>query len=524
MSKQTAAALDRNLLLAVKGGGILLAGKLFTYASRFVNAVLLARLLAASMYGQYSLSLTTVEVLAGLGSLGLTETVVRFVPMLMVRKDKAGVRGTLEVCLGVTTGLGLALGLALFILADPVAQLVLHKPQVTPLLRLVSVFLPFFMLNDLLAAATRGFKNMKYTTLAQFIVHPALKVVLLLLFALAGLNSARALTAAGVAEIAVSLILIYFLKKQIEDKGPFPAARREPGELFQFSLPIYFSFLLDEFAGRLQVLFLGLLSTLSSVGVFALCRELSRISEAFQASVRMSSEPIVSELLGKGGKSEFEAFYRYMTRWAITLNLPLFLVLILLPKQILSFFGASFAGGATVLVVLGWRRIIHTTTGLARVVLDMTGYNRLKLLNSVVRLVLIVGLNLLLIPRWGALGAAIAAFLAEGTVCFLRQLEIFVLLRALPYDRALLKPLTAAVITAALVTVVRRAVPPEPVLLYTTANAAFILVTYLASLLVMGLSSEDRMVLTRFRARASQIWSGNGGRAEPALKPSPIRD
>ena len=49
---------EREVLQAAKGGGITFVGKLVTLATRFATAFILARLLGASQYGLYNLSVS----------------------------------------------------------------------------------------------------------------------------------------------------------------------------------------------------------------------------------------------------------------------------------------------------------------------------------------------------------------------------------------------------------------------------------------------------------------------------------
>lgn len=496
--------LDRHLLTAAKGGGVVFGGKLFTYASRFVFVLILARMLAAEQYGQYNLSLTTVEVLAGLASLGLPTALVRFVAMFASRGDRAGLWGALQVCLGLTTAVSLVLAVGLYSLAGIVGQHVFHNASVAPLLRLVSVFLPFFTFNDAVAAATRGFKNMHYSTLAQFICHPLIKLVLiLLLLAVTGLSTTLALVVSGTAEIMVSAMLLYFLRKQLRAHRTDEPSRREPGMMLRYSLPLYFSDLLNEFSGNFQVLFLGAFSSSSQVGVFALAKEISRLSQFFQRSVTTSSQPIVSEMFTRDAKQEFAGFYQNMTKWTLALNLPMLLLLVLLPGPLLSLFGETFAaGGVAILWVFVGRRLLHVATGMCGVVLDMSGHTRLKLLNSVVRVVLLIALNLWLIPRWGALGAAISAAVSESTDSLLRLIQVRVLFRTFPYNASFLKTIAAAVIAAVSGLLIGRWLPPERNVLYAATSCVAVVSTYFVATLMMGLSREEQVVLARARNRA----------------------
>ena len=90
-------------------------------------------------------------------------------------------------------------------------------------------------------------------------------------------------------------------------------------------------------------------------------------------------------------------------------------------------------------MILAVSSLILVGTGMGGIILDMGGHTRLKLLNSVLRLATFLALDLLLIPRWGVVGAAVAALAGESLVNLLRLGEVYYLFRLLPYNRSFLR-------------------------------------------------------------------------------------
>ncbi|MBV9791924.1 MAG: oligosaccharide flippase family protein, partial [Chloroflexi bacterium] len=91
-----APAADTNVLLAARGGAITFAGKLFTFACRFVISIVLARALGAGQYGLYNLALTALSVGAALAAFGMDSTLVRYIPIFARRRDDASLWGVLQ--------------------------------------------------------------------------------------------------------------------------------------------------------------------------------------------------------------------------------------------------------------------------------------------------------------------------------------------------------------------------------------------------------------------------------------------
>jgi O-antigen/teichoic acid export membrane protein len=88
--------------------------------------------------------------------------------------------------------------------------------------------------------------------------------------------------------------------------------------------------------------------------------------------------------------------------------MPAFVVLLVFPRQLLTVFGGGFTEGAIVTVILACGQLVGAAAGPCGVVLNMSGRVALSLFDNALVLVANIGLNLLLIPRWGIVGAAAA--------------------------------------------------------------------------------------------------------------------
>jgi O-antigen/teichoic acid export membrane protein len=502
----SSAQADQDVLTAAKGGGIVFAGHLFQYASRFIISFFLARLLGADQIGLCNLALTAAMVASGLAQLGLPSAMVRYVSLFAGRKDEAGLWGMLQVGVGLVAVVSLLMAGGLFALAGPIAEQLFHEPKLAPLLRVISLVVPFLALSRVIASATRGFKRMQYLVISQSISQPAIRLVLALVLAITiGLNAARSLVAFGVAVVFSFGMLLYFLNQLFPLNRPLSAARYNPKKMLRFALPVYLSSLISIFGGNIKTMLLGALNTAANVGVFAIAFQINTIGRMFHDGIVTASAPIVSELYDRGEREPMGRFYQTVTKWTFTMNLPLFLIVLLFPVPILSIFGKSFVDGAAALSVLAWANLVDTGTGICGVVLDMTGRTSLKFANSLVTFALTIGLNALLIPRWGLMGAATASLAAAVTINLLRLSEIFVLFRLLPYDVSFVKPVVAGLVTLAIAWGVRLFSPSRTSLVYTAMNVIVLLVVYVGMIFLLGLSQEDRAVLDRLRRRMGRM-------------------
>lgn len=501
------AASEQAVLTAAKGGSVTFAGSLFTYAARFVMGILLARFLGAENYGLYNLALTVATLAAGLALLGMSSALVRYISLYNSRRDTEGLWGILQVGIGLPTALSLVMAGATYVLADSIAHTVFQEARLAPVLRLASLLIPFFTTIEALVAATRGFKKMHYAAIAQNITQPMIQLILVAALAIIGLNATRAVAAQLPATLVVTLMLVYFLNKLFSLKRPIRAARRETGQILKFGMPLYLTYLIQTFRKDIQVFLLGALNTVTAVGVFTLAAQVNQIGSMFHDAVVTVSMPIIAELFDRGEREPLAKFYQTATKWTFSLNLPLFLVVILFRGPILSIFGESFAGGSAALAILAWGNLVNTGTGVCGVILNMTEKTTLTLLNSVLLFILVTGLNVLLIPQWGLIGAAVASLTAVVVINLLRLLEVFILFRLLPYNSSFIKPIVAGLTALVTVWSIGQLFDTEANLVYTAISAAILLIIYSGMILLLGLSDEDRLVLARISRRLGiRLW------------------
>jgi len=512
-AQQNTSAADAAILTTAKGSGILAAGKVVETGGRFVLAVLLARILGADQFGQYTLALATTALVGSIGKVGMDSAVVRFVAVYTGNKDEAGVWGVLQIALAFALSASVLLGLGLFFLAEPIALRIYHEPQLASLLRLGAVMVPIAVLNDILIGASRGFKRMHFPVLAQDIVHLLVRLVLLGGLAFAGLNAYLAILTYGIADLISVIILLYLLNSVFPWKRPLRTARRELRNTLNYSVPLFLSEMLKTFRSDIQTILLGATYAVASVGVFTVANKVNMIGRISSFSLMASAEPAFAELHAKEDRSQLRRLYRATSRWMFALNFPLVLLTILFAKPLLAIFGESFVSGSLALILLSLTTLVTVSTGLAGTVIEMAGYTRLKLINSVSQLALFVITSVIFIPRWGVVGAASAALVSIGITQIARLVQTAILLRMQPYDVWFARAAAGAAVTTALAFYTRWQFHTDANIIFAAIHAATILIVYAAALMLFGLAPQDRLIVTRSIDRFRSLFLDRESRA-----------
>lgn len=480
---------------------------MFNNAIRLVTAFLLARLLGAEQYGMYQLSLNVITLVAGLVLLGFDRALTRFMAISIARQDDKKIWGILQLGVGIPLLLSVLTNIGLFLLAYPIAEQLFDDVRMAPLLQIVSIFASFSAASDVLIGAVRGFKNMQYPVIAKFVVQPVVKLVLVGVSALLGLQVWHAVVIFGIGELVTAVMLLYFLNQLFSLHRPIGSGQRNLREMVAYAIPDWLAGLLTTFRINIQALLIGTLGTIAGVGIFAVADQLNKIGHDFYTSINTSADPYIAEFHDSGKTRELGQLYQTATKWSLTINLPFFLTFMLFPDQILSIFGKSFVGGATALMILAWANLVDVGTGMCGTILSMSGHTKLKLVNNIVSISLSIGLNVLLIPRFGIIGAAISALLVYISLNSIRILQVYYLMRLIPYNRTFLKPILAAAVAFGVTFALKTWLPVENIFLVAAYVSALISI-FAALIWLMGLSSEDRMLLERVMQKTVKRFKG----------------
>lgn len=501
---------------AAKGGGTLFAGRLFTWGIRFGIGVILARLLGADGFGVYNLALSVAAIASIVPQLGLDVAILRYTAIFAGRGNWTVVRANLRLMLRISLAMSLLVAGGLIIFAEAVAGALLHDRQLAPLVVISALMVPTIVLNIQLGAALRGLRRLGHEVLADQVVQPLVRLALLLMLLLVGLTVSQALLAWTVASLVATALLASFVIRALPRDGGGEGQRLGTGELLRFSAPVFLSNVVLKSGGQLQVLLLGALSTVSAVGVFAVATNVNLIGSLFHSSLVSASMPLFAAAQDREDRSALVRLYRLTSKWSLTLNLPIFLLVVAYPQALLAMFGSDFGAGALPLAILAAANLVNAGTGMSGAVLDMTGYTRWKLLNAIVSVALGIALNLLLVPSLGLVGAAIAVLAVTAGTNILPLVEVLVLVRASPYDRAFLKPLAAGAAALAVSLGARMAVGGAGEVAQAAVGIPALFLTYGLVLLGLGIDADDRLVLRPIRERFARRRRGNVRGQPPA--------
>jgi O-antigen/teichoic acid export membrane protein len=187
----------------------------------------------------------------------------------------------------------------------------------------------------------------------------------------------------------------------------------------------------------------------------------------------------------------------------MVLSLPLVLMNVVFGRALLGLFGPAFALGYTTLILMSLGQLVNVCVGPVGHILLMTGYSRIRLLNSLVLLAIQLGAGLLLIPAWKLEGAGVVAALSVAVISLLGLIEVFALLRIHPYQRGMIKPLLACGLAGGAAALAQAGLAKT--LWIQVLLLGGMLVAYACLLVGLGVNPGDR----QFFLRAKDVWAAH---------------
>ncbi len=420
-----------DLVSAARSGAVSLLGSAAAAVAGLVLNVVIGRGLGATASGTFFVVVAVLTVAGTVGKLGADTGLVRALSRARTLNRTHDVRRTVLVAVVPSVAAGGLLAAAVFVLAGPIgAAIDGDAGTIADLLRQSAPFVLLAGPTMVLAAALRGFGSIVGFTLVQNVLVPGLRPLLAAVVIAAGFGVGAALLMWNlpfVLGVAVAVVLVARRGARIE-REPGSEPRRPTGEIagefWRFSGPRAVAAVLEIALVWGDVLLVAALASPTEAGIYAAASRFITTGTLAEAALRIAMAPQVTRLLAIGDLAGTSRLCATATQWTVLLSWPLYLCLALYGPFVLALFGPEFTSGSVALAILSVAMLVVTAAGNNQTVLLMSGLAGRQMGNKAAALVLNIGLNLLLVPEWGMVGAAVAWGAAMVLDCGLALVQV----------------------------------------------------------------------------------------------------
>lgn len=473
-------------------------GSGYNVVARLLFNVLIARILGPHDSGVYYLALTVAYFASVVAVGGLDSTVIRYLALYRVDQDWAAFRGTLRFAMRSAGILGILGSLCLLFGASWIANTLFQKPELVTPLRIVALYVPLYAVEAVLLAATQSFKQMKYKAYIEHMLNPTLRIILATAIYLLGGRVYAVLGGYIVSLLVCAVLSVMAVRRCVPVHLRAFRAVAPQRELVKYWVPM-FGVSLFAFMGLYSdTLILGHFGNTAQVGIYSVCIRLIIVQGFLLGIVGQIFSPMVSELHHRAQIGELSDYSKVIALWTIEAFAPIALVFLLAPQEILAIFGAGFRAGTPVLLILLAGQVINYLTGPVGLIVSMAGWSRMQLVNMSVSVLIQIVIALLLVPRLGATGAAIANTSALITLNLLQLAEVRQRLGFHPLSRLLTKPLLAVIAGIAAAAAIERQMPSAG-LRQACLMCGGMLAAYVTTLYLLGLDRHSKIAWQQFK-------------------------
>jgi len=368
--------------------------------------VLLGRLLGPEGAGTFFLAFTVSTIASVLGRVGLDTTLLRFTAGSSATGDWVAVKGVYQQALRRAAAGSTLAALVMVAGARWAASHLFGEEALGGPMTVMAISVVPLALLTLHAQALQGLRRMRDANLVGFVGVPlgALLGALVLVPKWQVLGAAWGYVFACVATLGLG----WWLWNRATPHLSGLQGHIDTRTLLASSVPLFWVSGLQLIILWASTLALGVWASTADVGRFSVANRTATVASFALIAINSIAAPKFAALFKQGDMATLGKIARNTTTLTAAVAAPLMACFVLLPREVLGLFGSGFAESAPVLSILALGQFVNAITGAVGSLLTMCGYERLQRNNLAGCAILGVILNVGLVPRFGAIGAAIA--------------------------------------------------------------------------------------------------------------------
>lgn len=401
------------IAIGLKGLGI---------AASYLFTLTVTNYYGADSWGQFSLAFVVLNVLSIIAVFGLNTAMLRNISNHAEKQGLVAIKQLYLQATGFIVALCVPLQASMFFGSDLIAELIFKDPTMGAPIRIASfALLPISLLtlnNQVIRGRGKNVLFMLFSHVLRFLI--PLVVILLVARLMEGEFVMHAFVA-GIYSLWLWATLVNVSKL---NKGELP---RSPSEIpgFKETLVVAFPLLLANSSVFLKswvdTFMIGVFMDSANVGVYNVALKVSLFINLPLTAINAILAKNIASLHHKGNADGLRKYVKRSTAMILALAYPIGLLVILLRGPLLNMFGDGFEGGTEVLLILALGALINVSAGSVGLILQMTGGEKSYRNILLATLLLSVILNVLLIPKFGIMGAA---FSTLATSAFWNALSV----------------------------------------------------------------------------------------------------
>lgn len=506
---------DQRQTVTTMAGGVAITGigEILSTALRYAGSVAMTHILSQAAYGIFIGVLSAVAFAAYIANIGLNTTILRFLSIYDAKSESGLAAGLIRFVVRVTLVLGLLCGTVFFLASTFLARLVYHSDGYGLPLKVMALLIPLTALQLVLTSGLQALKAVKSRVYVDRLIQPGLTLILMGAFYLLGLRLEAVILATVCGYLAATIAGQFLLGRAAKPlvRGAVPKFERKTW--LHFALPMVFYSIVQNISGNIDILSLTAFTVPAQVGLYGAADRVSGLVLMPFTALSVVFFPLITEYHVRGEHEQLAKMLKLVTKWALSLSLPVFLCFCVFHDAILSIFSREYTAGGIVLVTVSLGNLAYVVATPALILLLALGRTRLLLVNTLVGIVVNVAIAFVLVPRFYSIGAAVAVTTSLIISSVVSIAEVYWIMKIHPFRWDVLKPIIAGGIAAIASFVLLHVLPLSNDRLGTIEALGLIIpfvLMYILGFALLGLGEEDTMVFDVIRTKLGKFARHKG--------------
>ena len=378
----------------------------------------LARKLSLEEYGLWSYFFSIITIISLISYFGINASAKKYA----AQNDQTdSLRPVIKSSIKLRFYFSLAFSILLLLSYKSLASL-LNKPEFEKLflLSIPLIFLSSFV--EFYKEMFSALQKLKYNFIVNFLEY-SLKFLLVLIFFTFSINVFYIINAYLISVLITGLVgsyLLYFnfYRKYKRSKEKYSK------QILKYSLPLFFSTLGFVMATEIDTFMLGLLVGESEVAIYAVSKQIITKLPHISLAIALAVMPLFSKI-NKDNKEKLKKSFYNLMKINCVIFIPIIVIILLFSGYFIPLiYGYKYSNAVIPLKILTVYLFLFTNSIFLNSFLDYNGLAKKRAINILILIVVNIILNLILIPKYGAIGAAIATSISYAPSVLLSWFEV----------------------------------------------------------------------------------------------------
>lgn len=367
--------------------------------------ILVPRLLGPKDYGIFSLTLSILVFFMLFADFGLSASSSKFIAEY-IKKDRSHIRGIIKEVLLLRVFTLAIIFITLYLSINLITR-TFKLQELSETLFIGTFIVVFWTLTEHLKKLFQGFHRLKYNfyiTLVELGFKVVLSLFLVIYYGLLG-----ALFAFLVAYILSTVIGGFFAYKyfysNFEEATLVKSFKKG---LIDYAFPMVFISISFYVFTEIDTIFLAFFTTPTEVGYYSAGKQMARYLPLFAAGVGTALGPIYAHVTRENITGLKRMYYKTLGILSCFYLIVSVLLFIFARELVILLYGIDYIPSITILRILLIYMFFFAISSVVSQIIDYIGMAKNRAIALVIAVLINIFLNLLLIPKYGGMGAAIA--------------------------------------------------------------------------------------------------------------------